>query len=335
MTRFVGKADASAAAQPEQRRRSPVVWLVVALIALIAGFTALAPSAFPTAFNVRSVLIDASVLLVLSVGQTFVIATAGIDLSVGAVLVFSGVLSDTTMIALGGGAGAILAGPVVSLTSGLAWGIANGLLVTKARIPPLIATLGTYGVAFGVAQIITNGNGMTGVPPALVETVGLGRPLGFVPWLVTIAAAVTLIGGVTLEATRFGRHTLGVGANPDASRRIGINVDRHLTQVYALAGFLSGLAGYLSLAQYATTTIQGHTTDNLQSITAVVLGGTSLFGGVASVAGTTIGVFIPAVLQSGLVIVGVQPFWQEAAIGIVLLLAVFFDQRQRGARAMR
>jgi ribose transport system permease protein len=335
MTRLVEKAHESAAAQREQKRRSPVVWLSIALIALVAAFTALAPTAFPTAFNIRSVLIDASVLLVLSVGQTFVIATAGIDLSVGAVLVFSGVLSDAAMIALGGGAGAILVGLIVSLGSGLAWGLANGLLITKARIPPLIATLGTYGIAFGVAQIITNGNDMAGVPPALVETVGLGRLFGFVPWLVAIAAAVTLIGGVALDATRFGRHTLGVGANPDASRRIGINVDRRLTQVYALAGFLSGLAGYLSLAQYATTTIQGHTTDNLQSITAVVLGGTSLFGGVASIAGTTIGVFIPAVLQSGLVIVGVQPFWQEAAIGVVLLLAVYFDQRHRGARSTR
>lgn len=335
MSRLAEKAEESAAAQTEQRRRSPVVWLLVALIALIAAFTALSPTAFPTAFNVRSVLVDASVLLVLSVGQTFVIASAGIDLSVGAVLVFSGVLADTAMIALGGDTGAILVGVLVSLGSGLAWGIANGLLVTKARIPPLIATLGTYGVAFGAAQIITNGNDMSGVPPALVATIGLGRLFGFMPWLVAIAAAVTVIGGVMLEMTRFGRHTLGVGSNPDASRRIGINVDRHLTQIYALAGLLSGLAGYLSLAQYATTTIQGHATDNLQSITAVVLGGTSLFGGVASVVGTTIGVFIPAVLQSGLVIVGMQPFWQEAAIGVVLLLAVYFDQRQRGARALR
>lgn len=316
-------------------RRSPTVWLAVALIALIAAFTAMSPQAFPSAFNIRSILVDASVLLVLSVGQTFVIAAAGIDLSVGAVLVFSGVLADQAMLSLGGGVGPILIGLLIALGSGLAWGIANGLLVTKARIPPLIATLGTLGIAFGVAQVITNGNDMSGVPGGLVQTIGLGRLFGVVPWLVVIAAAVTLVGGVTLEATRFGRHTLGIGANPDASRRVGIKVDRHLTLIYAIAGLLSGLAGYLSLAQYATTTIQGHGTDNLQSITAVVLGGTSLFGGVASILGTTIGVFIPAVLQSGLVIIGVQPFWQEAAIGAVLLLAVYFDQRQRGARSRR
>ena len=316
-------------------RLSPTAYLGIALILLIAVFTALSPAAFPSAYNIRSVLIDASVLLVVSVGQTFVIATAGIDLSVGAILVFSGVLSDQVMIALGGGTGAILGGLAVALAAGLFWGVSNGLLVTRARIPPLIATLGTFGIAFGIAQVITNGNDMTGVPLALVHSVGLGRLFGVVPWLVVIAAVVTVLAGLVFEHTRFGRHTLGIGANPDASRRIGIKVNRHLTKIYAISGLLAGLAGFLSLAQYATTTIQGHSTDNLQTITAVVLGGTSLFGGVASIIGTTIGVFIPAVLQSGLVIVGVQPFWQQAAIGVVLLCAVYFDQRQRRPRSGR
>ncbi len=340
MTQAIEAADGRA---PEGRRGgawrrvrlSPTVYLAIALLLLVAVFTALSPSAFPSAYNIRSILIDASALLVISVGQTFVIATAGIDLSVGAVLVFSGVVSDQVMIALGGGTGAILGGLAVALASGLLWGVANGLLVTRARIPPLIATLGTFGIAFGIAQVTTNGNDMTGVPPALVQSVGLGRLLGVVPWLVVIAAAVTMLAGVVIAQTRFGRHTLGIGANPDASRRIGIKVDRHLTEIYALSGLLAGLAGFLSLAQYATTTIQGHSTDNLQSITAVVLGGTSLFGGVASIVGTTIGVFIPAVLQSGLVIVGVQPFWQQAAVGAVLLCAVYFDQRQRRPRSGR
>jgi ribose transport system permease protein len=310
-------------------RRSSSVYLAIALAILIAVFTMLSPDAFMSAFNLRSLLIDASVLLVLSVGQTFVIATAGIDLSVGAVLVFSGVLSDETMLALGGGVAAILCGFFVSVGTGLLWGIGNGLLVSRARIPPLITTLGTFGIAFGLAQVITNGNDMTGVPPELVQTLGLGRMFGLVPWLVVVAAAVTIVAGMAFGQTRFGQHTLGIGSNPDASRRAGIKVDQHLTRVYAISGLLAGLAGYLSLAQYATTTIQGHSTDNLQSITAVVLGGTSLFGGVASIVGTTIGVFIPAVLQSGLVIVGVQPFWQQAGIGAVLLCAVYLDQRQR------
>jgi ribose transport system permease protein len=314
-------------------RRFSSVYLAIALATLIAVFTVLSPDAFMSAFNLRSLLIDASVLLVLSVGQTFVIATAGIDLSVGAVLVFSGVLSDETMLALGGGVAAILCGFFVSITTGLLWGIGNGLLVTRAHIPPLITTLGTFGIAFGLAQVITNGNDMTGVPPELVQTLGLGRMFGLVPWLVVVAAAVTIVAGVAFGQTRFGRHTLGIGSNPDASRRAGIKVDQHLTRVYAISGLLAGLAGYLSLAQYATTTIQGHSTDNLQSITAVVLGGTSLFGGVASIVGTTIGVFIPAVLQSGLVIVGVQPFWQQAGIGAVLLCAVYLDQRQRAGQA--
>jgi ribose transport system permease protein len=140
---------------------------------------------------------------------------------------------------------------------------------------------------------------------------------------------VALVFGVILRMTRFGRYTYAVGSNAEAPRRAGIHVDRHLVKIYALAGTLAGLAGFLSLARFSTTTLGGHSTDNLNAIAAVVLGGTSLFGGIGTIGGTVVGVFIPAVLQNGFVITGVQPFWQQVAVGAVLIAAVYLDQLRR------
>ena len=137
-------------------------------------------------------------------------------------------------------------------------------------------------MALGLAQIITDGVNVREVPPKLVTSIGVGRLFGQIPWLVVIAAASSSSFGVVLAATRFGRHTYAIGSNDEAARRAGINVDRHLIKVYGLAGALAGLAGYMSLARFATTTIGGHSTDNLQAIAAVVLGGTSLFGGIGT-----------------------------------------------------
>jgi ribose transport system permease protein len=305
-------------------------WIGLILVALILAFSALEFSSFVSASNARNVATDAAVLLVLASGMTFVIITAGIDLSVGAVLVFSGVVSVKAMNGVGGDNwGTILVGFGVALLAGLAWGTFNGFLIAKARIPPLIVTLGTLGMSLGAALLITGGVDERDVPFKLVDTIGSGRVAGQVPYLVIIAFAVALVFGVVLAATRFGRHTYAVGSNAEGARRAGIAVDRHLVKVYALAGTLSGLAGFLSVARFATTTIGGHDTDNLQAIAAVVIGGTSLFGGIGTILGTVFGVFIPAVLQNGFVIVGVQPFWQQVAVGAVLIGAVYLDQLRR------
>ncbi len=135
--------------------------------------------------------------------------------------------------------------------------------------------------------------------------------------------------GIVLAQTRFGRYTYAIGSNMEGARRSGVNVDRHLIKVYALAGTLSGLAGYMALARFGTTSISGHSTDNLNAIAAVVIGGTSLFGGIGTILGTVFGVFIPVVLQNGFVIVGIQPFWQQVAVGAVLIGAVYLDQLRR------
>ena len=315
-----------------RRLTETTTWTFLILLGIVTGFAALRFQQFATVFNFRNIAADASGLLIIAVGMTFVIITAGIDLSVGSVVVFSGVIAAKVMLAIGGGGwDAIAAGLVAGLIAGTAWGVVNGVLITKARVPPLIVTLGTLGMALGSALLITGGIDVRGVPLQLTTTIGIGQLAG-VPYVVIIAAAVTAVGAVTLSMTRFGRYTYAIGSNAEAARRAGINVDRHLIKVYALSGFLAGMAGMVSLARFATTTIGGHSTDNLAAIAAVVLGGTSLFGGIGTVLGTVVGVFIPAILQNGFVILGVQPFWQQVAVGAVLIVAVYIDQLKRRAQ---
>jgi ribose transport system permease protein len=305
-------------------------WIILILAGLIVAFAVAEPDSFATVNNARNLATNAAILLVIAVGMTYVIITAGIDLSVGSVLVFSGVVSAKLMNSIGGdGWGVIIIGLLAALGCGLGWGVLNGLLITKARVPPLIVTLGTLGMALGLAQIITGGVDVREVPTRLVTSIGVGRLFDQIPWLVAIAAAVAIVFGIWLAFTRFGRHTYAIGSNDEAARRAGINVDRHLIAVYGLSGTLAGLAGFMSLARFATTTIGGHSTDNLQAIAAVVLGGTSLFGGIGTVLGTVVGVFIPAVLENGFVITGVDPFWRDVAVGAVLILAVYLDQLRR------
>jgi ribose transport system permease protein len=329
----------------DQERRAPLWQRLVAgsstpigliLAGLILVFSVLEPDSFLDSANARNIATDAAVLLVLATGMTYVIITAGIDLSVGAVLVFSGVVSAKAMNAVGGDNwGVIFVGLGVALAGGLGWGLINGFLIAKAKIPAFVVTLGTLGMALGASLVITGGVDEREVPFKLITTIGTGRAFDQIPWLVIIAFAVAIVFGIILAATRFGRYTYAVGSNEEAARRAGIPVDRHLMKVYALAGTLAGLAGFLSLARFSTTTIGGHDTDNLQSIAAVVIGGTSLFGGIGTMLGSVFGVFIPAVLENGFVIVGVNPFWQEIAVGAVLVGAVFLDQLRRRSQYQR
>jgi ribose transport system permease protein len=235
------------------------------------------------------------------------------------------------MVALGtDNALTVLVGLVVSCLGGLSWGIFNGLCITKLRVPALITTLGSLGAALGIARLITHGNDVRGVPLTLIK-ITTGGFLGL-NWIVWVAAFVTVVGGLVLHFTRFGRWTYIIGSNAEAARRAGIDVDRHLLKLYALSGLLAGLAGMLSLTRFATTTIAGHASDALQVITGVVLGGTSLFGGIGTIVGTVIGMFIPAVLQNGFIVTNVEPFWQEVAIGFILIAAVYIDQLKRRSR---
>jgi len=198
-------------------------------------------------------------------------------------------------------------------------------------VPPLIATLGTFGAALGFAQIITGGIDLRDAPQVLVDTVGFGNVVGQVPVLSVVAALVVVLGMVLLHRTRFGLYTYAIGSNIEAGRRTGVKVDRQTLKVYAFAGLLSGFAGLLNLSFFQSTTIGGQSNTNLNVIAGVVIGGTSLFGGFGTVFGTVIGLFIPTTLQSGFVIIGVQPFWQQVVVGVVLIAAVWLDQQRRAS----
>jgi ribose transport system permease protein len=177
------------------------------------------------------------------------------------------------------------------------------------------------------------------VPPAVQTEIGLRELVGFdlagqhvrITPPVAVAYVIAIIAAIVLNRTRFGRYTYAIGSNAAASRRAGINVDLHLVKVYALSGLLAGVAGAMDLLRFGTASVGSHQADNLAAISATVIGGTSLFGGIGTIGGTVVGAFIPTVLRNGLVIARVQPFWQNVAIGAVLILAVYLDQRRRRA----
>jgi ribose transport system permease protein len=247
------------------------------------------------------------------------------------VLVFSGVVAAKVMSGLGGtGAswGAVILGIAVGVVAGVAWGAINGFLVAWAKIPPLIVTLGSLGGALGLAEVIAGGNDIFDIPNHLVNVFGTGD-IVHIPVFVWITAVIVIVATVMLNMTRFGRHTLAIGANQEAAVRAGINVRSHLLKVYVYQGALAGIAGILSLARFSNTTISGHATDNLAAITAAVVGGTSLFGGIGTIFGTVIGAFIPVILLNGLTIVNINSFWQQVVVGAILIAAVYVDQRRR------
>ncbi len=307
------------------------VWILGVLVVIVAAFGLMSPTTFLSAGNLTNITQNVSIWAVLAVGMTFVIITSGIDLSVGSVLVVSSVVAAKVMEGMGEqGWTAAVVGLVCAVITGMFWGTLNGFLVAKAKVPPLIVTLGTLSVALGIAQIITGGLDVRSAPVVLVDNIGYGRIAG-IPAISLIALVVVVIGGVALHKTKFGRYTYAIGSNEVSARRVGISVDRKLIQIYALSGLLAGFAGLLSLAQYGTTTIAGQSLTNLNVIAAVVIGGTSIFGGSGSMFGSMVGLFIPATLQSGFVIIGVSPYWQTVAVGAILIAAVYVDQQRRSS----
>lgn len=307
------------------------VWILGVLVVIVAFFSLTAGARFFSASNFSLISQNIAVWAVLGVGMTFVIITSGIDLSIGSVLVFSSVVAAKVMEGIGGnGWGTAAIGILAALVTGVLWGLLNGFLVAKAKIPPLIVTLGTLSIALGLAQVITGGIDIRSVPEALTDFNTYIKILG-IPSLPFVALITVIIGGIILHKTKFGRYTYAIGSNEESARRVGVHVSRHLITVYALMGMLAGLGAVLALAQFGTTTIAGQSLTNLNVIAAVVIGGTSIFGGEGSIFGTVVGLFIPAVLQAGFVIIGVEPFWQGVAVGIVLIAAVWVDQSRRAA----
>jgi ribose transport system permease protein len=297
---------------------------------LIAFFVALSPNhVFWSLANAEALLRNGAEILLLALGVMLLMSAGVFDLSVGANLVLASVISALAMRALGDQGLApvptVLIGLAICLASGAAFGAINGLIITKLRVNSLIATLGTLGVGSGAAQLLTNGQDVRQLPDALQSGFALAK-LGFMP-APTLCALIAL-GGVSalLRYTRFGMRTLAIGSNMTAATRAGIAVQAHIIALAALAGAFAGFAGFVDLARFGSTAIASHSLDGLNAVTAVVIGGTALTGGRASVIGTLWGAALSVILLSGLIIIRVQPFWQLVATGVVLIVAVSIDQ---------
>jgi ribose transport system permease protein len=300
---------------------------VLILMVLIFGFVA------PEIYTKAAWLATSSYgveYLILAVGQTFVILTGGIDLADGATLGFSGMAGSLVMSNLlnhhSSGTLAMTLGIIVMLVVGTFIGLVNGLIITKMKIPPFIVTLGMLTAITGGTDLLNNGAEVTNLPGAM-STLGTATIFsGWIPIPVLIAVLVALIGGVVLVRTRFGMRTYSVGSNEVAARRSGINVDWHLMRVYMISGFLSGLAALMVTANFTAASPIAGTNDELYAIASVIIGGASIFGGRGSMFGTVIGTAIIATLTTGLVLANVAPFWQQVAIGAIIVAAVAIDR---------
>ncbi|MGO4299369.1 ABC transporter permease [Leifsonia sp. RAF41] len=310
-------------------------------VVIFAFFAIASPSGtFLSAGNIEAIALSASQVLILGAGVTFLLIAGGLDLSVGSIIVFAAVTTASITASLtkdlvgdargGWAVGApILLGIVAGLIVGLGWGLLNGLVVVRLRIPPFIATLASATIILGLTQVWTGGLNVAGAPPEMQQSFGLAKLFGVIPWPVVVAIVIVAILWVVLACTRFGMRIYAIGANPESARRAGINVNAYTVSLYALVGLLSAVVGVIDVARFTTATVSGYADTALAVITAVVIGGTSLWGGRGTMGGTVIGSLIPATLASGFVILGLPPFWQEVAVGAVLLLAVTADQQRR------
>lgn len=303
-------------------------------IVLIIAFTALSPgNRFGSLLNFQSLMYYSMVALLLALGMTLVVAAEMIDLSLGANLILSSVFGTIVLESMGatspdgvatGHVPAIFAALATCLATGLAFGFVNGILVTKLGVNSLIATLGTLSVGTGIALVITNGTDRYGLTQTMQDEFGT-KQLGPFPVPMLMAIGIAIVLWIVLRQTGFGLRTLAIGSNPVSALRAGIRVDRHKIILFMIAGFLAGLAGFVDLSVYLQTAVTSHVLDALNALTAVVIGGTALTGGRASIPGTIWGCFLAAILLNGLIVLGITSFYQQIATGAILIAAVALD----------
>jgi len=331
-------------------RNWALLFLVLEVVALI-----LLGTNFYTLENLQNIFVACLPVLILGMGQTFVIITGGIDLSVGFVMGFGAVICAKFMVILQAAglppSASIPLAALICLVIGTIPGFVNGLLVARLKVPPFLATFGMYGIAYGVSELVSENTPISGLPAAagfigneyifyliprklfsfLVrpESAGpeeLRRMLSLVPIIVVIAFVFVIVFAFILRRTRFGQHTYAIGGNMDAAVRAGINVPRHLIWIYVISAFFASLSGVLYTLKYVTGRADAGSAYMLDSVVAVVIGGASLYGGTGTVKGTIIGALIIATLEIGMVNLGVPSHNRYIAIGMILVLAVLIDQ---------
>lgn len=303
--------------------------LIVSFLALCLFFSTQSEFFFSLS-NASNLARTLAVVGISSIGMTLVLISGGVDISVGSVAALSGVLASLFWLefSIPLGLSTLLALLCCTLV-----GLLNGLVITVLRINPLITTLATFSIVRGLAFVISEGQ-TNQLNNAAFTFLGRGTLFGL-PFSLILMLSLYVLFAFVLRSTPFGRNLYAIGGSPEKSRLAGINVNRHLLVAYTLCSFLAGLAGLIIAAQLASSAPRAATGLEFTVITAVVLGGTSLAGGKGSLLGTLVGVIILRVLDNGLVLMEVSSFYQEVARGLVLLLAVSFDQIRLGLSRLR
>jgi ribose transport system permease protein len=337
------EATAATAGPPSPLRRalaSTACWIAVANVVLIVIFGATSPDhVFWSIDNYKNLAVDASQALLLTTGVALILGAGELDISLGANLILSSVVGGEVMLALAdsGEPTAIALGIAACVATGATVGLVNGFVIARMEVNSLITTLAMMGIATGIAFLVTDGADIAGLPEWLQSGFGTAELFGLVPLPALVAMVFFGVAWLVLVLTRPGMRLLAMGSSREAAERSGLNVRMQVIVLFAVVGALAGVAGVIDLSRFGTTNVGGHQTDALAAIGAAVIGGTSLYGGYIGMGGALLGTLLAVILQNGLVIVGLSPFYQLIATGLVLIAAVYIDQqrKRRGNRAAR
>jgi ribose/xylose/arabinose/galactoside ABC-type transport system permease subunit len=298
------------------------------LAIIVCILSAWVPDSFLTSENILNVLSRSSVNGIIAMGMTAVIISGGIDLSVGSMMAFCGMVGGYLMIRLGGTiptAGPMLVGTIAGVITGLLCGLLNGALITKLRLPPFIVTLGTMSAFRGISYVMNNGQ-MYDVPT--YTYLGRGDILD-IPVCVIIAALIVVAAVFVLRYTRLGRYTYAIGSNREAAFHAGVNVERNLTLIYSLTGLVVGIAAMIATSRTVSAQPTAGISLELDIIAAVVIGGASLSGGRGTITGTIVGTLLISFLRNGCTLLGISTNVQLVVIGAIIISAVALDQMAR------
>lgn len=313
----------------------PALWIALVDLGLILLFGVISPNnVFFNTSNFTNMGLDSAEVVLLAVGISFLLGAGELDISIGANIILSSVVGAKTMVALSGTTDQVQIGEyphlalgltigiIVTVASGIGFGLVNAFVVTVLRVNSFIATLGTLGIGTGLAFVLANGNNISNIPTQFQSGFGVRQAFG-IPLPALVTAILVIAMWALLALTRFGLHTLAIGSSRQAAERAGIPIKLRLVALFALVGMLSGVCAVYDIARFSTTNISGHQTEALSAIAGAVIGGTNLFGGRVSIPGAVFGALLAVILETGLVIQGLSPFYQLIVVGGVLIFAVY------------